>query len=636
MTSAAPPNSASGEIASLRAALKGQYAIERELGRGGMGIVVLARDERLDRQVALKVLPPALAEQSDTRERFLREARMAAKLSHPNIVPVHRADDIGGFAFFAMGYVDGETLGDRIRDRGSLPPAEVVRILREVAWALAYAHARGIVHRDVKPENILLERGSGRAIVTDFGIARADFNPSLTQDGYVLGTVHYMSPEQSSGDPLDGRSDLYSLGCVGFFALSGRLPFDGQSPQGILVAHATKEPPPLRSIAPQVPAPLATVIDRCLRKSPAERYATGEELAEALGKAIGAVEHQERESNSTAVLSSEEAMAVWRRAAELQAEAAARLESRMRSASETRQLVAATGTATGTAPDAAAPSSNSVDAPVPTDAYRLRDVEAAAAEVGISQRYVALALAEIKASPDAMRRVQPMPEWKERLTTRLFGTTQRTVSVSRIFRYPPRIVLQALGRSLQAPPYSLTLSDTLGGHPLDGGVLVFGLPAMTDYNYKWSYTRYGTFVPEVRVTLANVPGDPRACEVSMHADLRRGINANIAAYAGFAGGAGALGTALGVGIGAKALALAGAALLGPMVGGALALSVGVLVAAGPIYRWGIGKTSQELHDALTAVDTSIRSIDIFGEPPPASLSPRASGGYGDGGYLVGM
>lgn len=156
---------------------------------------------------------------------------MAAQLSHPTIVPVYRADDIGGFAFFVMGYVD--------------------------------------------PEHILLERSTGRAIVTDFGIARADFNPSLTADGHVLGTVHYMSPEQSRGQPLDGRSDMYSLGCVGFFALSGRLPFEGQSPQAILIAHATKEAPSLRSIAPTVPSAQASVIDRCLRKSPDDRYSNG-------------------------------------------------------------------------------------------------------------------------------------------------------------------------------------------------------------------------------------------------------------------------------------------------------------------------------------------------------------------------
>ena len=295
-----------------------------------MGIVLLARDERLDRAVALKVLPPHLAEHGETRERFLREARMAAQLSHPNIVPVYRADELGGYAFFAMGFVEGESLGERIRDRGALPSADVVRVLREVAWALAYAHARGIVHRDVKPDNILLERASGRAIVTDFGIARADFNPALTQDGYVLGTVHYMSPEQAGGDALDGRSDLYALGCIGFFALSGRLPFEGASPQAILVAHATREPPTLRSVAPDVPAALASVIDRCLRKHPGDRFATGEELADALGKALEHLEHDVRDSGGQTALSSDDAMAVWRRAAELQAEAAARPESRMR------------------------------------------------------------------------------------------------------------------------------------------------------------------------------------------------------------------------------------------------------------------------------------------------------------------
>lgn len=609
MSISGSPDAASGELAALHEALKGQYCVERELGRGGMGIVVLARDERLDRAVALKVLPPALALQPETRERFLREARMSAQLSHPHIVPVHRADDIGGFAFFAMGFVDGETLGDRIRDRGSLPPAEVVRVLREVAWALAYAHARGIVHRDVKPENILLERSTGRAIVTDFGIARADFHPSLTQDGLVLGTVHYMSPEQASGDVVDGRSDLYALGCVGFFALSGRLPFEGQSPHGILIAHATKEPPPLRSIAPSVPAPLAHVIDRCLSKRPSERFATGEELADALGKALGAVELEERESSNSAMLSNDEAMAVWRRAAELQAEAATRLESRMRAANDTRQLAAVNqnGAAQANTPNAQA--SNVL----PTDAYRLSDVEAAAAEVGISQRYVALAVAELQASPHEMQRAQSMPEWKERLSTRLFGTGQRSVSVSRVFRHPPRVVLQALGRSLQGAPWLLTLRDTLGGHPLDGGVLVFDIPGYVEANYKWTWTRYGVYVPEVRVTLANVPGDPRACEVSMHVDLRRGLTANLAGYAAFAGGGSAVGSVVGMAIANKALALAGAAVLGPAMGGALLLGVGVIAAAGPLYRWEMKKTSEELSAALAAVDNSIRSLDIFGE-----------------------
>jgi len=617
---------AMSDLASLRAALRGQYAIERELGRGGMGIVVLARDERLDRQVALKVLPPSLAESAETRERFLREARMSAKLSHPNIVPVYRADEIGGFAFFAMGYVDGETLGDRIRDRVSLPPADVVRMLREVAWALTYAHAQGIVHRDVKPENILIERSSGRAIVTDFGIARADFHPSLTQDGHVLGTVHYMSPEQSTGEPFDGRSDLYALGCVGFFALSGRLPFEGTTPQAILIAHATKAPPPLRSVAPHVPAALAVVIDRCLAKRPDDRY-QADELFEALGKAFDAVANDERDAAGAAsVLSSNEAMVVWRRAAELQAEAAALLESKMRIATETRSMTAANGTS---------PSAESQASTIPTDAYRLRDVEAAAAEAGISQRYVALALAELKSSPTALQRTQPTSQFKERLATRMFGTTQRALSVSRIVRSAPREVLQAVGRTLQAPPWSLTLRDTLGGHPLDGGVLVFDLPAMTDANYRWTWTRYGVYVPEVRVTLASVPGDARACEVTMHVDLRAGLSANIAGYSIATGGVSSMGAVIGAAVASKAWLMAGVALLGPALGAAAVLGVACLAVAGPLYRWEVGKTSEELTAALAAIETSIRSIDIFGEAPRPSL-PRASASSSDSNFIVGL
>ena len=590
--------------------------------------MLLARDERLDRLVALKVLPPQLAEHGDTKERFLREARMAAQLSHPNIVPVYRADEINGFAFFAMGFIDGETLGERIRDRGALPAAEVVRVLREVAWALAYAHARGIVHRDVKPDNILLERGSGRSVVTDFGIARSDFNPALTQDGYVLGTVHFMSPEQASGEPLDGRSDLYALGCIGFLALSGRLPFEGTAPQAILVAHATKEPPLLRSVAPAVPAALAAVIDQCLRKKADERFANGEELADALGKALQAVESAARDDTGQTALSSDDAMLVWRRAAELQAEAAAQLESRMRATAGSKQLVATAMVPMESLGGAPATGQNAVTAAaLPTNAYRLRDVEAAAVEAGISQRYVALALDELRTSPNAIQRAQPMPQWKETLSTRLFGTTQRTLSVTRRFNAAPRAVLQVLGRSLQTAPWWLSLRDTLGGHPLDGGVLVFDLPDMVYGKYKWTWTRYGVYVPELRVSLAAAPGSSKACEVTIQIDLREGLMANIAGYGMLAGGGGAFGGLIGAVIGKKALLLAGAAIGGPALAGAMLACVAVLATAGPLYRWEIRKTEAELHAALAAIDVAFRSIDIFGEAPtPPPPRPISAGG----------
>jgi serine/threonine-protein kinase len=230
--------------ADLRAVIEerlgGEYTVQRELGRGGMGVVYLARERRLDRLVAIKVLPPSL-DGSEFRERFLREARTAAQLSHPNIVPIFRADEAGDLAFFSMGFVDGESFADRIQTLGQVPVAEVVRVLREAAWALAYAHARGVVHRDVKPENLMIERGTGRVIVTDFGIARDTRASSITRDGWILGSVHYMSPEQAAGDHLDGRSDLYALGIIGFQALSGRLPFDAEQASAVVVAHATRQ-----------------------------------------------------------------------------------------------------------------------------------------------------------------------------------------------------------------------------------------------------------------------------------------------------------------------------------------------------------------------------------------------------------
>ena len=267
----------------LQAALAGEYSLQRELGRGGMGIVYLARDVQLDRDVAIKVLPPALAETAASRERFLREARIAAGLSHPHIVPIHRVGEASGFVFFVMSYVEGETLGERLRVRGPLPPGEAARVLREVAWALAYAHGRGIVHRDIKPDNILLEAGSGRALVTDFGIAHGGADPAVTSDaGKIMGTANFMSPEQAAGDPIDGRSDIYALGVVGYLAVSGRLPFEAANLPALIERQATEPAPGVARIAPSIPPALAAAIDRCLDRDPDGRFPDGEAMAAAL------------------------------------------------------------------------------------------------------------------------------------------------------------------------------------------------------------------------------------------------------------------------------------------------------------------------------------------------------------------
>lgn len=264
-------------------AVAGRYSIERELGRGGMGIVYLARDVQLDRLVAIKLLPPERALDTALRDRFLREARMAAKLSHPNIIPIFAVDDADGFVFYVMAYVDGETLGDRVRARGPMSASDASRVLREVAWALGYAHAQGLIHRDVKPENILLERGSGRALVTDFGIAAAI---GADEERSVAGTPEYMSPEQALGQELDARSDLYGLGATAYFVVSGRPPFSGDRPVDVLAKQVASPVPALGGTGANVPRRLGQVIERCLAKSPADRPQDAQRLAEQLESAI--------------------------------------------------------------------------------------------------------------------------------------------------------------------------------------------------------------------------------------------------------------------------------------------------------------------------------------------------------------
>jgi len=278
-----PTSPPAPEFLALQEALAGRYSLERELGRGGMGIVFLARDVALDRSVAIKLLPPAAGATAEFRERFLREARTAARLSHPNIVPIHLVEERDGLVYFVMAHVAGESLGQRIRRRGPLPPTQVSRIVQQVAWALAYAHQQHVVHRDIKPDNILLERGSERALVTDFGIARVAEQATMTGKGELVGTVHYMSPEHATGGPVDGRSDLYSLGVTAFEALTGRLPIEAPNLPAVIHQHVTQPAPRVASLAPHVPPRLAEAIDRCLAKDPARRFPSGEDLAVAVG-----------------------------------------------------------------------------------------------------------------------------------------------------------------------------------------------------------------------------------------------------------------------------------------------------------------------------------------------------------------
>ena len=266
-----------------------RYRIERELGRGGMGAVYLARDLRLDRPVALKVLPPEFAANSALRERFLRETRTAASFSHPNIVPVHAVEQHDGLLAFAMGFVEGESVAERVKRQGLMDPRGVAKMLTDVAYALAYAHGRGVVHRDIKPDNIMIERATGRALLMDFGISRSISTPvqaaGLTRVGEVVGTPEYMSPEQASGDNVDGRSDLYSLGLVALFALTGRPVITGENTQQIIVRQLTENLPPAKSFRADLPDALAEAIDRCVMKEPASRFEKAESLVEQLDRA---------------------------------------------------------------------------------------------------------------------------------------------------------------------------------------------------------------------------------------------------------------------------------------------------------------------------------------------------------------
>src|SRR5579862_8694092 len=251
-----------------------------------MGIVYRAKDVRLKRVVAVKLLPPELAYRTEIRTRFLQEAETAAQLSHPNIVPIYTVDERDGLVYFVMAFVDGDNLGAKLRATGPMAAEPTKRVLKEVAQALAFAHARGVIHRDIKPDNILLAGDDGRALVTDFGIARAvdeTTGTRLTATGVAIGTPAYMSPEQCAGDKeIDGRSDLYSLGVVGYQMLCGSLPFSGTGTGALLVKHLSEKPVPVIDRSPEVPRWLGRIDMRLLEKQPSDRYTDATALVRAL------------------------------------------------------------------------------------------------------------------------------------------------------------------------------------------------------------------------------------------------------------------------------------------------------------------------------------------------------------------
>jgi tRNA A-37 threonylcarbamoyl transferase component Bud32 len=268
----------------LVAAVGAQYLVDAEIGRGGMAVVYRATDVRLNRRVAIKLLPPELAFNPDVRERFLREAQTSAQLTHPHIVPIYTVDEREGMVYFVMALVDGESLAERLAREPRLPIADARRILADVADALAYAHGRGVVHRDVKPDNVMIDRVTGRAVVTDFGIARAAAGDSrLTVTGVAVGTPAYMSPEQAIGErELDGRSDIYSLGVVGYQMLAGTTPFRAANTPAMLVKHLSETPKPLDALRPDAPAALVHAIMRALAKKPEHRWDDAEEFRAAI------------------------------------------------------------------------------------------------------------------------------------------------------------------------------------------------------------------------------------------------------------------------------------------------------------------------------------------------------------------
>ncbi len=272
------------ERALLDAELGTRFQIVRLLGRGGMGAVYLARDVALHRLVAIKLLVGTAGSQSEERARFQREARLSAQLAHPGIVPLYAYGETDAFSYMVLQYVHGESLADRLRDRGRLTPADTRQVLAELATSLEYAHRHGVVHRDLKPENVLIEHETGRAVLADFGVAvRHWWDGEMTRTRRAYGTPAYMSPEQALGEPdVDGRSDIYALGVLGYAMLTGRLPFSAPDYSTLVAQHLHDTPVPIRSLVSGVPAELARTVERCLAKQPERRWRYARDLHAAL------------------------------------------------------------------------------------------------------------------------------------------------------------------------------------------------------------------------------------------------------------------------------------------------------------------------------------------------------------------
>jgi predicted Ser/Thr protein kinase len=265
----------------LREETAGEYEIEREIARGGMGVVYLATEIQLRRRVAIKVLPPTLTFGALAIERFRREARTAAALDHPNIIPVYRVSSGGELLWYSMKLLEGRSLDSLLKERGGLDLAETVAILDQVAEALDYAHQRGVVHRDIKPGNIVLDERA-RVTVTDFGIAKEIQEASLSGSGHLLGSPYYMAPEQYVGGEVHGAADQYALGIVAFQCLSGRVPFEGSSAYELLNKHVSEPPPALAALRPDLPPHAAVAIERALAKQADERFASAMAFVNAL------------------------------------------------------------------------------------------------------------------------------------------------------------------------------------------------------------------------------------------------------------------------------------------------------------------------------------------------------------------